>query len=636
MTQYEKLNFVNGSPPALNAATLNHIEDGIVAATEGVTALDETVKIKPSFDDVYTVEEADSHFLSADEPSGSVQTQHIVDSAITTAKLSKDVQTSITSKAKASLFLQQSASQLIKLTDIDTVINGLQIAIKNNHIKLKGTATANITSWISADVRVETYKSGVTYTGSAQNVIVNQLESGAVQSATGIRFHYSTGGHMPIGNTDKSISFTPSSNISGDTARLAWNISAGEYDKEFDLMLEYGSTMTTFEPYYVVSNIGNHSVTYNKLNEDIQKEINSISGKAESSDLKSKITQFEFIDITTTETGYYYGSFAHNSESNWECTSVPIPCTEGDIFRFSASMTNLDNHQHTVKCYDESKTLIGSYCGVIEEGKNAHYNDKIFVVPEGVSFIAFNCWIAMGNSLKVEKATPIDDLSTQIANGLLENSPSNTLYGKTIYSDGDSIADGAGSNGVSYAHLLRDKYNMTLTDESVGGTTIAVQDGRTDSIYERITSMSGDYDYILFEGGTNDVSLSINAGTITSGFDEEFDTSTVLGALEGICKFLNTNYFEAQKLFIFVNSRVDDYFWKTKEMFAKMKEVLNKWAIPYVDISSVANLGNWNSTVAGDYFASETDRLHPSLKAYKKFYLPYIEKALLYGGYINT
>lgn len=661
MTQYEKLNFVNGSPPELNAATLNHIEDGIAAATEGVTAVEKTVRdnktetntalatkadktevdtalaTKPSFDDVYTVEEADSHFLSADEPSGSVQTQHIVDSAITTAKLSEDVQTSITSKAKASLFLQQSASQLIKLTDIDTVINGLQIAIKNNHIKLKGTATANITRWISADVRVETYKSGVTYTGSAQNVIVNGLESGNAQSAIGIRFNYSSNSHLAISGTDNSISFTPESDITGDTAQLSWNILAGEYDKEFDLMLEIGEEKTAFEPYYVVSNIGNHSVTYNKLNEDIQKEINSISGKAESSDLKSKITQFEFIDITTTETGYYYGSFAHNSESNWECTSVPIPCKMGDIFRFSASMYDIDNHQHTVKCYDSSQKLVGSYCGVIEEGKSAHYNNKIFVVPEGVAYVAFNCWIAMsGVRLKVEKANPVNDLSTQISNGLFDETPSQILYGKSIYSDGDSIADGAGSNGVSYAHLLRDKYNMTLTDESVGGTTIAVQDGRTDSIYERITSMSGDYDYILFEGGTNDVSLSIRLGEITDGVNAEFDTTTVLGALEGICQFLNTTYFDAQKLFIFVNKRVDVTFNKTNETFAKMKEVLKKWGIPYIDIGNVTNLGNWNSTVAGDYFASETDRLHPSLKAYKKFYLPYIEKALLYGGYINT
>lgn len=44
VTQYEKLNFVNGSPPALNAATLNHMEDGIAAATEGVTAVEKNVR----------------------------------------------------------------------------------------------------------------------------------------------------------------------------------------------------------------------------------------------------------------------------------------------------------------------------------------------------------------------------------------------------------------------------------------------------------------------------------------------------------------------------------------------------------------------------------------------------------------
>lgn len=68
MTQYEKLNFVNGSPPALSAATLNHMEDGIAAATDGVTALEETVAEKSDkattlagygITDTYTSEEVD-------------------------------------------------------------------------------------------------------------------------------------------------------------------------------------------------------------------------------------------------------------------------------------------------------------------------------------------------------------------------------------------------------------------------------------------------------------------------------------------------------------------------------------------------------------------------------------------------
>ena len=64
-----------------------------------------------------------------------------------------------------------------------------------------------------------------------------------------------------------------------------------------------------------------------------------------------------------------------------------------------------------------------------------------------------------------------------------------------------------------------------------------------------------------------------------------------------------------------------------------MKEVLEKWGIPYIDISKVTNLGYWNSDVASPYF--KDDKLHPTLKAYQEFYFPYVENALLYGGYIN-
>lgn len=40
---YDKLNFVNGSPPAINATALNHIEAGISEAAEAITQLEEDV-----------------------------------------------------------------------------------------------------------------------------------------------------------------------------------------------------------------------------------------------------------------------------------------------------------------------------------------------------------------------------------------------------------------------------------------------------------------------------------------------------------------------------------------------------------------------------------------------------------------
>ena len=43
MNNYVKTVWVDDNTPALNAANLNHIEDGVAAATEAVQALEETM-----------------------------------------------------------------------------------------------------------------------------------------------------------------------------------------------------------------------------------------------------------------------------------------------------------------------------------------------------------------------------------------------------------------------------------------------------------------------------------------------------------------------------------------------------------------------------------------------------------------
>lgn len=226
-------------------------------------------------------------------------------------------------------------------------------------------------------------------------------------------------------------------------------------------------------------------------------------------------------------------------------------------------------------------------------------------------------------------------------------SGANILYGKTIYSDGDSIAVGAGSKNISYAHLLAEKYNMKLTSRANSDTTIAMRTNAPEgkeSIYERVMDMKKygeSFDYIILDGGINDVFKQVEIGEISKEVNAEFDKYTLLGALEGICQFLNMNYFSAKKLFVFIHTCIDSRD-RQKTIFKKMKEVLEKWGIPYVDIGEVSNLSNcnsktgseWESSVAKDYFAS--DMLHPNLLGYQEFYFPYVENALLYGGYINS
>lgn len=407
--------------------------------------------------------------------------------SITEDKLSDELAQKINSKADGTLFLKRSSTQLIKLADTDTTINGLHIVVHNNHISLSGTATAGVYRDMVIDEGILKFEANANYAISFQNI-----KGDSASPYDGIFVWIGEDGNkaVPIPNKDaRSVINTPMAK----DIHLRWNLSAGDYNKEFDFKIEYGTAFTPFEPYYVVDSVANGSITKEKLSEDVQSGLNAVS-----------------------------------------------------------------------------------------------------------------------------------DL------------PSAELFGKSMYSDGDSIADGSVTNKISYAHLIADKYGMNLTSKAVGNTTIAVRDGQVSSIVGRVLNMTGEYDYILLNGGTNDVTYNVPLGEIAEGTNVTFNgetRKTTLGALEEICQFLNANYCSAKKLFIFVNARVDGKFTKTKETNSKMKQVLNKYGIPYIDISEITSLGIWNDEIKSEYFV---DSIHPNAKAYEEFYVPYIEKALLFGGYIGS
>jgi hypothetical protein len=62
MNDYNKIGWVNGSEPAISAENLNHMDDGIEAATEAVTAVENDLK-----DNFYNAEEAEDYFLSQND-----------------------------------------------------------------------------------------------------------------------------------------------------------------------------------------------------------------------------------------------------------------------------------------------------------------------------------------------------------------------------------------------------------------------------------------------------------------------------------------------------------------------------------------------------------------------------------------
>ena len=111
---------------------------------------------------------------------------------------------------------------------------------------------------------------------------------------------------------------------------------------------------------------------------------------------------------------------------------------------------------------------------------------------------------------------------------------SNPLQGKIIYNFGDSIAAGDGNNGKGYAELLAEKYGMNVTDYAKGGATLG--SNTTNNITTQVDNAivtGGSPDYILIDGGTNDIVNSTALGTITSDYTlATIDKTTTSGGLE--------------------------------------------------------------------------------------------------------
>lgn len=217
----------------------------------------------------------------------------------------------------------------------------------------------------------------------------------------------------------------------------------------------------------------------------------------------------------------------------------------------------------------------------------------------------------------------------------------NVYYAKKLYCAGDSVCRGTGTDLFgeslySYANYVSSMYGMTLKNDSFGGITLAKQKdkkGDSKSILERVKAMKGRYDLIIVEGGFNDLFQSIKKGKVTADSDKKgkYDEYTVAGAVESICYFLNKNYKDSYKLFVLCHRMVNMD--KQEEYWSLIRKALDKWDIPYVDISQECDFCNLNDEITTDYFAYREaektgDGIHPNAYAHQHIYGPIIDKKL--------
>lgn len=201
----------------------------------------------------------------------------------------------------------------------------------------------------------------------------------------------------------------------------------------------------------------------------------------------------------------------------------------------------------------------------------------------------------------------------------------NKLYLKTLAVDGDSICIGFGGG---YASIIGQRNNMVVQNIAVGGGTITSEtySGETPRHWINESMLGLDQkDYILLEGGVNDYALGVAVGSITNDYTSTLDNETFAGAFETMCKQLVENYSTKKYGYIFVHriySTTSDWstIWKPL-----MKQILNKWGIPFIDLEELVPPLNFIATLKSAYTLNG-DGWHPNEDGYNLFYVEKIEE----------
>lgn len=230
---------------------------------------------------------------------------------------------------------------------------------------------------------------------------------------------------------------------------------------------------------------------------------------------------------------------------------------------------------------------------------------------------------AVGNTLSNANGT-IYGINVAFSAHVKSKTELSSLFGKKMVSCGDSIA--YGHSGDPYVLTIAENENMSYEKVAVGEARLSTT-SPTRSITLQVTELTEDYDFILVEGGINDALNGSTIGELTSGFDATLDDTTVIGAVEKICKFLVEEYASAKKLFILCHRTTNANYQPHAAQatyFDAIITALKKWNIPFIDLREYPLCG-YNAYYAQTYFNlndfNQHGGLHPNTAGYALGYI---------------
>lgn len=206
---------------------------------------------------------------------------------------------------------------------------------------------------------------------------------------------------------------------------------------------------------------------------------------------------------------------------------------------------------------------------------------------------------------------------------------SNT-YNKRAIFFGDSITYGFLTNGYSWANFIKDNYDFDIViNAGISDYRVSTYDDKNKWLVSEVNNYKNDikYDYVILQGGVNDVLYNTPIGSIsTSKNIEDFDINTFCGGLETYVATAINNY-PNSKIGYIITYQTSNYVERgikwTYEDYKKYvditKEILDKWNIDYLDLFN----DKYSEILKVDTNIYLSDNLHLNKDGYELIY-PYI------------
>lgn len=239
--------------------------------------------------------------------------------------------------------------------------------------------------------------------------------------------------------------------------------------------------------------------------------------------------------------------------------------------------------------------------------------------------------VAYGDAVRRKEFT---DLKTVVD---AQAEAANPLYGKIITFNGDSICEARATNGGGYATIIGANNNMTVENLGVSGGTIMYAEGKH-CISRTVANMREDADYIILEGGVNDLYSDRPLGAMSNGYNATLDDTTFYGAFENMLKQALIR-FHGKKIGYIAVHKMTTYFDSDQtedNAYHAAIKCCAKWGIPVCDLNvscpPFAYLkNNADTAFMANLYTEDTsgtgvgDGWHPNEEGYRKFYVPKIE-----------